>query len=260
MIIKKMQRYSFLSNGLKLSYLDAGGAGKVLIALHAHWMEAATFIPLAAALAPEWRVIALDQRGHGNSDHAKTYTREDYVGDLKAFFDHLHIKTPPVLLGSSLGGINAYQFAAQYPTLVRAIVIEDIGVEYAGDMGFCLSWAGCFRTRDDLIAQIDKHFLPCLQDSIRETSAGWRLAFDPHDMILSNDGVKGSFWPAWLATRCPVLLIRGSDSRVTTQAHLESMAARRPHTTLKILKGGHILHIDNPVDFTKAVCEFLETV
>ena len=81
-----MRRQSFRSNGLTLSYLDEGGDGDALIALHAHWMEAATFAPLATALAPAWRVVALDQRGHGDSDHAPTYTRDDYIADLLALF------------------------------------------------------------------------------------------------------------------------------------------------------------------------------
>lgn len=254
-----MQRYLFNHNGLTFSYLDAGGNGKPLIALHAHWMEGITFRFLAAALAPRWRVIALDQRGHGDSDHAKSYSRADYVGDLKAFFDHLQITAPLVLLGNSLGGINAYQFAARYPHRVRAMIIEDIGVEYTGDMDFCLAWTGIFKTREDLIANIEPHFLPSLKDSIRETPAGWRLAFDPKDMVISNNHVRGSLWHDWLATDCPVLLLRGRNSRVTTQAHMEEMAARRPNTTLTVLEGGHVLHIDNPLDFTKAVSNFLDS-
>ena len=80
-----MQRHKFQHDGLTLSYLDAEGDGQPLIALHAHWLEATSFVPLAKDLAPEWRVIALDQRGHGYSGHAKTYTRDDYLGDLEAF-------------------------------------------------------------------------------------------------------------------------------------------------------------------------------
>jgi esterase len=60
-----MGRREFRHDGLKLSCLDPGGDGRVLIALHAHFTEAATFAPLAVALTPEWRVVALDQRGHG---------------------------------------------------------------------------------------------------------------------------------------------------------------------------------------------------
>src|SRR5258705_680306 len=77
-----MLRFSFEHNGLKFSCLDAGGSGQALIALHAHWMEGQPFASLATALAPEWRGIAPDQRCHGDSDHAPTYARSDYLDDL----------------------------------------------------------------------------------------------------------------------------------------------------------------------------------
>ncbi|HEX2659380.1 MAG TPA: alpha/beta hydrolase, partial [Polyangia bacterium] len=64
-MLSVMRRDSFESGSLRLSYLDQGGAGRPLIALHAHWMEATTFERLAALVAPEVRVVALDQRGHG---------------------------------------------------------------------------------------------------------------------------------------------------------------------------------------------------
>jgi pimeloyl-ACP methyl ester carboxylesterase len=107
-----MERFEFCRGALRLSYLDWGWNGRVLIALHAHVMEALTFAPLAAALAPEWRVVALDQRGHGYSDHASSYSRDDYISDLEAFVNHLGL-TNFILLGNSLGGVNAYQFAAR---------------------------------------------------------------------------------------------------------------------------------------------------
>jgi hypothetical protein len=53
-----MERQYFKSDGLALSYLDAGGGGAPPIALHSHWMEAETFVPLARALDPAWRTIA----------------------------------------------------------------------------------------------------------------------------------------------------------------------------------------------------------
>src|SRR5215469_8276866 len=120
-----MQRKSFRHNHLMLSWLDTGGDGPLLIALHAHWMEAATFRRLATDLAPGWRVVALDQRGHGHSSHAASYTRQDYLSDLEAYFEELEVSEPVVLLGNSLGGINALQFAAKHPALVRALVLED---------------------------------------------------------------------------------------------------------------------------------------
>jgi len=138
-----MQRSEFRHDGLRFSYLDQGGDGRPLVALHAHFMEAATFEPLASALAPAWRVLALDQRGHGHTDHAFTYNRADYMGDLEAFWGHLGLGQA-VLWGNSLGGANAYQFAARHPGRVPGLVIEDIGPVIQVDLSFVLAWGGTF--------------------------------------------------------------------------------------------------------------------
>jgi esterase len=252
-----MERHEFQHDGLKLSYLDPGGVGRVLVALHAHFMEAVTFAPLAAALAPEWRVVALDQRGHGYSDHAPSYARADYIRDLEALVQHLRL-SDVVLLGNSLGGVNAYQFAARHPEKVRGLIIEDIGAEVSDDLSFVLAWEGQFATREALAERVGPRFLPYLQDSFRKTPTGWwRVAFDPREIVASGRWLSGDHWQDWLATQCPTLLIRGRDSRVTTQAAVEQMASRRPNTCLAVLDGGHVIHLDNPTGFANAVREFL---
>lgn len=251
-----MKRSQFHHDSLTLSYLDMGGEGMPLIALHALWMEALTYTRLAAALAPEWRVIALDQRGHGHSDHAPSYTRDGYLGDLAALFEHLEIDKA-VLLGNSLGGVNAYQFAAWHPERVKAFVVEDIGVELATDASFTLAWEGTFPSREALTERIGQRLAPYLMDSIRHIPGGWRLAFDPREMLASQLHLNGDHWDDWLATGCPALLIRGRESRITTQAHLEQMAARRPNTRIVTLDGGHVVHLDNPNGFADTVREFL---
>jgi esterase len=98
-----VQRHRFQHDAVTLSYLDAEGDGRIVLALHAHGMEGVTCEPLAAALAPAWRVIALDQRGHGYSDHAGTYTRDDYRGDLEALFAPRALEEAAVMIGNSLG-------------------------------------------------------------------------------------------------------------------------------------------------------------
>jgi esterase len=253
-----MQRDQFRHDGLRLSYLDAGGDGRVLVALHAHWMEGATYAPLAEALAPEWRVLALDQRGHGHSDHAPSYSRNAYLGDIKAFFAHLGLSSA-VVLGNSLGGVNAYQLAARHPGLVQAMIIEDIGAVVANDASFVLDWRGTFPTRDALAARVGPRFTPYLADSFRETPEGWRLAFDPEDMVASQDALNGDHFDDWLASSCPVLLLRGSNSRVTSPEHLQEMAARRRNTSLEALDGGHVIHVDAPAAFVECVRRFLRT-
>ena len=255
----QMKRNYFHHNGLKLSYLDTGGNGHALITLHAHWLEAVTFTQLAAALASTWRVISLDQRGHGYSDHAQSYTREDYIGDLSAFMKHLEIDKA-IVLGNSLGGVNAYQFAARYPQQVKALVIEDIGAVNEADTSFTLHWGGVFQNREALAERIGERLLPYLLDSFRQTSVGWQLAFDPQEMLVSQLQLNGDHWSDWLASSCPALLIRGRESRLTTQVHLEEMAAKRPHTRFVTLDGGHIVHIDNPGGFIDCVQKFLQEI
>lgn len=258
-----MNRHEFQHDGLTLSYLDAGGDGRVLIALPSHWMEAVTYAPLATALARDnassWRVVALDQRGHGYSDHAPSYTREDYLGDIAALYRQLGINNA-VLLGNSLGGVNAYQFAARHPNQVSAMIIEDIGAVVADDTSFALAWSGTFPTREDLVERIGPRFVPYLEDAFRETPSGWRLAFDPDDMVVSQSHLNGDHWADWLATDCPALLIRGLESRVTTTQMMEQMAERRPNTRLVSLGGGHVVHFDQSTGFTQAVQAFLRTL
>jgi len=252
-------RQSFRHDSLIFSYLDTAGSGRPLIALHAHLMEAATFAPLAAALAPDWRLIALDQRGHGHSSHAPSYTRTDYLGDIEALFHHLGL-SHAVLLGASLGGVNAYQFAARHAEKVSALIVEDIGAIVSDDISFILPWAGIYPTREDLVHKIGARFAPYFADSFRQTESGWTLAFDPHQMVASQKQLVGDHWQDWLANTCPALLLRGRESRVTNPDQLERMAEQRPNTTLVTLEGGHALHVDNPIGFISAVRAFLDTL
>jgi esterase len=258
-ILPVMERRAFSSGGLQFSYLDSGGKGRPLVALHAHIMEAMTFAPLARRLTPEWRVIALDQRGHGHSDHALSYTRDDYLHDLEALFDYLDLNDA-VILGNSLGGINAYQFAARHPEKVRGLIIEDIGVVVTDEPEFVLAWEGEFPTREALADRIGPRFTPYLEDSFRKTPTGWKLAFEPKEIVDSGRCICGDHWGDWLATDCPALLLRGRDSRVTTQDECEQMASRRPNTRFVTLDGSHILHFETPTTFADAVTKFLRAI
>lgn len=251
-----MKRLSFRNRELTLSCLDSGGELPVIIALHAHWTEAATFMPLADALASEWRIVALDQRGHGYSDHARTYTRDDYLEDLDALFRHLDLGNA-VLLGNSLGGVNAYQYAARRPDRVSAMVIEDIGVEISGDLPPMEGWDGTYASCEELETRIGPRFAPYLRPSFRHTTAGWKLAFNPDDMRISDACMAGTHWNEWCATTCPALIVRGSESRVTTAEEASEMVARRPNTQLVTLSAGHVVHADCRDEFAEAVRRFL---
>ena len=106
-----------------LSYLDNEGAGKVLIGLHGHFGCASQLSFLGQV--HHGRVILLDQRGHGNSDHFESYKTTDYVNDIKRLVDHEKIEKP-IILGHSLGGVNAYRYAFDSQN-VRAFIVDPRG-------------------------------------------------------------------------------------------------------------------------------------
>jgi pimeloyl-ACP methyl ester carboxylesterase len=255
-----LERREFTHDRIRFSYLDAGGNAPALIAMHAHWMEGSTYAPLAEALAPDWRVIAPDQRGHGDSGHASSYTREDYIGDLETLFELLELEWA-VLLGNSLGGVNAFQFAARHPGKVRGLIIEDIGAIVSTiDVSFMAAWSGTFSSRQALAERVGARFAPYLSDSFRETPEGWKLAFEPSEIMQSQKNLMGAYWDEWIASTCPALVLRGRDSRVTTAEVAEEMVARRPNTRLLTLPGGHILHRDDFAGYLTAVKLFLQTL
>lgn len=88
--------------------MDFGGPGRPLLALHGHYNEALAFAPLAAALAPGRRVIALDQRGHGESDRAHSYGRDEYVADVAASTRLPGVAPSREALAAALGAAAPY--------------------------------------------------------------------------------------------------------------------------------------------------------
>ncbi len=251
-----MRRACFEHDGLTLSYLDGGGDGPLIVALHATWMEARSFEGFAKAM-PEWRVVSMDQRGHGFSSHASDYTRAAFVGDIAALLDHLNAREPVVLVGNSLGGTNAFCFAARYPDRVRAMVVEEGPPEGHEPLDFVLAWRGLHPTREALEQIIGERLAWSVAPSFRETAHGWTLAFDPAELAAMKKVLNGDFWREWLGSTCPALVVRGTQSKAVDGGLLKSMAERRPNTELLSLDAGHVTHHDDPDGFNAAVRRFL---
>ncbi|POM26034.1 Tropinesterase [Actinomadura rubteroloni] len=250
-------------DGRRLSYLDFGGPGRPLLALHGHLSEADAWSGLARALAPGWRVIAPDQRGHGDSDRASSYTRDDYVADAIALLDHLGI-SQAVTLGHSGGAITAFQIAARHPGRVAAIVNVEGPVCDLDDgpsaLAFVLPMPYTAPDRQALLDAIGP-LAPVLGDKLRPTpDGGWRLPFHPQDTVTSEQGTHGDHWPDWTATTCPALFVLASHSQVITPEQGRQIVARRPNTRVAELDGDHFAHATDPEAFTAAVRTFLMTL
>ncbi len=215
----------------QIGYHDTGGDGPALLALHGHFAHAGVFDGLAESLAPGWRVVAPDQRGHGRSDPTPDYDRAGYVADAALVVEALGL-APAVVLGHSLGGVNAYQLAARRPELVRAVIVVDAPAE--------------FGVRPDIEAW------PALpQRSIAPETA---LA----EMNRSRRLLGGDHWADWLAGTHPVLLLHGLESDTLPTALAREMARRRPNTRLiEFAAAGHNIHDDDPEGFALAVASLL---
>ncbi|MFJ6757218.1 alpha/beta fold hydrolase [Streptomyces sp. NPDC091273] len=250
-----------------LSYLDFGGPGRPLLALHGGMSEALAFTGLAAALGDGWRVIAPDQRGHGESGRAPDYRREGYVSDAVALLDHLGLDAPVALLGYSLGGLNAYHLAAAHPDRISALIGVDATIEIRIPTGpnwydFLEGLPYTAPTREELLAAAGPAAAPFIADGMRPLpdGSGWRLAYHPQDMLDSIRACDGDHWDAWLASTCPALLVHGTRSQALTRAAADAMVARRPKTSYTPLDGDHFVPFTDPEGFHAAVGTFLATL
>lgn len=114
---------AFERDGISLGY-EESGAGPPIVFLHGLSMSRATWRRFLPDLTDRFRVVGLDQRGHGESTHTGGYMLDNYVADAVAFLEEV-VREPSVLVGHSLGGVVAHGVAQSRPDLVRSVLLED---------------------------------------------------------------------------------------------------------------------------------------
>ncbi|MFE0101284.1 alpha/beta fold hydrolase [Streptomyces sp. NPDC059009] len=254
-------------DGVRLAYTDFGGAGRPVLALHGAYGRGRSFHALARHLGPGYRVIALDQRGHGHSDRPGDYSREAYLADTAAAIEHFGL-APAILIGHSLGGINAYQLAARRPELVEAVVIADSPVALAPGVVSADWLTGVpdrFPTFAELRAQIEAAnsvgFLDHFTESAVEDERGWGFLWRRDDMAEVMRGVTGDWWADWAGSAQPFLFVRGATSRYVSPEDTAEMAARRPGTQFAAIEGaGHDFYLSHTAEFAAVTRRFLDAL
>jgi 3-oxoadipate enol-lactonase len=111
-------------NGIEIDYRDTGGDGDAVVFSHGYLMDQSMFDQQVAALAPEYRVITWDERGHGGTAAHGPFTYWDSARDVLGLLDHLGVRRA-VLGGMSQGGFLSLRAALLEPERVRALILID---------------------------------------------------------------------------------------------------------------------------------------
>ena len=263
-----------LLGGLRFHYRDWGArTSKPLVLLHGYTGHARSWDSFASAMSSTYRVLALDQRGHGETGWVDDYSPKSMVNDVAAFVKALGL-TSFALLGLSMGGRNAYAYAATQPAGLERLVIVDIGPEIVA--------SGSDRIRAGVQAKDT-------WDSFEEALASYRAAnpkADPfegehrlrNNLMLTEDG-KLTFrydprlrapdrplprpdteaaWAMLPRINVPTLLIRGELSDVLGADTAERMVRDIPDCKFEVVKdAGHSIPLEQPRGFMEAVKTFL---
>jgi pimeloyl-ACP methyl ester carboxylesterase len=259
---------------VRLRYLEWGDPSKApLLLLHGVGQTAHTWAYFATAMQHHYRVIAVEQRGHGDSGWAPDgdYSPAAHGRDLSAFIEQLKLESF-ALLGFSMGGRNAMWLTDRHPTKVRCLVIVDAGPERPSPGG---SQARRFMSGPDVLGSIEDfveraiQFNPrrsreALRESLRHNlrqlpDGRWTWKYDP---VLREPNRRispwGDLWPVLAKIACPTLIVRGAESPVLPPEQAARMVEVIPDARMvTISAAGHTVMGDNPLEFEAKVKPFL---
>jgi pimeloyl-ACP methyl ester carboxylesterase len=270
----------------RLHYLEWGDpSSRPLILLHGFTSHSHGWDFLADSLCEQYRILALDLRGHGESAWSRNgYTNDLYVRDLEDLVAHKGLSRMS-LLGMSLGGLNVMQYAAQHPERVERLIIVDIGPElplngkpkelfslFTGQSTFASQEeAFAYRRRHDRrpVEELERHLTYHAVKQLPSGMWGWKYDPDfrsPLKLFLVRTPFRfltdirlPNLWHVLPAIQCPTLVLRGAQSPVLSQRVAEEMTRQIPKGKLIVFSGcGHRLHIERPREFEEAVRQFLE--
>jgi pimeloyl-ACP methyl ester carboxylesterase len=242
------------------------------VMLHGLTGHAHTWDHTAAALSDRYRVLALDQRGHGDSGWAPPYGGGVMAEDLLAFLDALDLGEV-ILMGLSMGGLVAFIFAASHPERVRDLIVLDIGPEIAAagarQVAAGLAANHVFSSEDEAVAQArafnprptDEALRHRVRHNLRPRPDG-TLTFKYDDALRERGAIfdrsTGELWAAWQAVSCPILLVRGDESDILAVETAQRMLASNPRARLAgIPDCGHSITLDNPQGLLDALNPWL---
>lgn len=250
-----------------MHYIDFGGTGPVIVALHGVTGNAYLWQGFAEALRDDFRVIAFDFRGHGDSawSDSQAYSTADHVEDLRCVLDGLGIG-PAILAGSSWGALAAMSLAVQFPERVTDLLIIDVEPSFEASPDQVHPRPATFDTYDELLAWERRANPNAPEEALRAYSLGSVRRVGEGGYRRKHDPFFFTRWPFRADDRwselgelaVPVLIVRGQQSFVRTEVCRRMADACKGARFAEIANSGHLVPLEQPVELARIAKGFLE--
>jgi pimeloyl-ACP methyl ester carboxylesterase len=237
-----------------LVFVHGGGA-------HAHW-----WTHVASLFADDFRVVAVDLSGHGDSDHRPVYSLEQWTDEVVAAAEAGGVAGPPVIVGHSMGGFVTIATAARHADRLAGAIVCDSPVAApdaevsAAHVGSAFGSPRTYPTVEDALSRFrtvppQEHYLDYVLDhvarrSMRPVEGGWRWKFDRgiFAQFAQAGSIRGVALPYLPQVRCRLALLRSENGLVTRDIGDQMYEALgRVTPIIEIPEAGHHAMLDQPL-------------
>lgn len=243
------------------------GSGKPVVILHGLMGSSDNWLPQSKLLGEQYHVYVVDQRNHGQSPHSDDFNYGVLLEDIRRFIDH-HQLVNPVVLGHSMGGKAAMNFALACPDKLSKLIVVDIAPKaynvrhdyiIEGLKAVPIDKIQSRNEADEALArhvpnQAVRQFL--LKNLLRKPEGGftWRINLNIIDKNLELIG--GGLIHSGVFEK-PTLFIRGAKSDYILDEDSAIIKKYFPNATLVTMDTGHWVQAEKPEEFVQVVLNFL---
>lgn len=244
------------------------GTGQPFVILHGYFGMSDNWKSLGTKFAENFEVYLVDQRNHGRSFHTDDFDYELMVEDLHTYMQHHHLENA-ILLGHSMGGKVAMQFAVTYPELVDKLIVADISPKFytphhenilAGLNAVNFLLHNTRKKVEDVLSIYIKEegILQFLLKNVYWRSKG-ELAFRFNlQSLIEHNSEVGEAIPSFTHFEGKTLFLKGENSNYVLEGDYALIATHFPNSKIVSVKNaGHWLHAENPTQFYDEVINFL---
>ena len=273
------------ANGLRFHYREWGDTRTrhAVILLHGYAETSEAWSDTAQDLAREFRVIAIDQRGHGQSDRAtdRDYTRATQMEDLEAIIESLGLRSV-TLIGHSMGGANAICYAAEHPEMTTALVVIETAPEVLRSgietIRRLLATGATFASLEDAIESFREFFPYATTEQIERRVRASLTVNDDGAYVWDFDPIfrdptsrppdpdpgqrrLSDLWDCADRVQCPTMIVRGSETDMLTPEAIQRLHRRVSGSRVSLIEdAGHSVPTDQPAALSLNIREFLQSI